>query len=125
MRQGADQLARAQAVFYDVDTVDGRVTLVWLQYSVKDAHGCGFARTVRAEQARNLAVGRLETNATDSVHFTEGLVNIVDFNHGAGPEKSRKKGVTKLRSMQSVSSVEGSADSTKFANTRPMQPTEI
>ena len=121
VRQGADFLARAQAVGRHVVAIDVCAAAVGFQYRVKNAERRGLAGPVGTQQPGNFSVRRIETYAANCLYLAERLVNVSDGNHGAGPEKSRKKGMTKLRSRHWSSITSGSAAATKSATRRLVQ----
>ena len=96
MGQHTRAAPRLKTFLDDGVAVNACAPLVGLQYRVQHTQGCRLAGAIGSEQAGDLAVGGFEADAAQGMHVTERLVNIVYFDHGCGPAKSRKKGMTKL-----------------------------
>lgn len=83
--QHAYFLARAEAFDNDVGIVDVRGAGIGPQYGVKNPERRRLTRTVRPEEAGNLAVGRGEADSLHSPNLAKGLVQLVDADQGSGP----------------------------------------
>ena len=125
MRQRPELLAGGEAVGNHVGAVDLGRAGVRLDHRVQHAERRRFTGAVRPEEPGDLAVRRLETDALNGLHVTEGLVDVADTDHGAGAEKLRKNGITKLSLMQSAAPSSSFAAATKPATTSGVQPTVI
>ena len=123
VRQSADAPPRGERLRRDVDAVDPGAAGIGSDDGVEHAQRRRLARAVRAEQARDPAVGRREADAADGAHLAEGFVYVLDFDHGDGPDQLKKNGITKLSSMQAAAPSSSCAAATKSATTSGMQPT--
>ena len=94
VRQCADLAAGFQAFGDDVDAVDRCRARIRFEYRVQNPEGSRFAGAIRPEQTRDAAIVCFEADAVDSFYVAEGLAKAMYGNHGSGPEKSRKKGIT-------------------------------
>src|SRR5690606_2607485 len=122
--QRADATARTETVGDHVDAVDVRVTRVGLENGVEDAERRRLAGAVRPQQPGDPAVAGFEADVAHGPDFAERLADPIHPDHGAGPVKSRKKGMANWRPFMQVrtsSMPSNDAVSTNFAIASGMQ----